>query len=254
MQVQLVSSDRHPTVQLTNGKFHAAGDPASPDYADVSLLPSLIALGDLNGDGLGDAAFLLAENYGGSGVFVSLVAALNAGGKPAQAGASLIDDRPDITALEILDQRIMLTGSIHGPNDPGCCAALPVSETFGLSKMGLVRRRLTTVTQEGTQRSISIENPFEGSQVPAGSVEVKGSLTGAPFENTLTVHVYDDTGKELMTGSIPASIASGQAGSFNSTIDLSAVPADTGVLLEVSDVSAADGSTLAMDSVELVIK
>ncbi|MBI3739109.1 MAG: hypothetical protein HY258_08705, partial [Chloroflexi bacterium] len=119
-QYQLVFQDLHKTVQLTNGAYQNGTDPASPDFVDVRLAEPM-AFGDLNGDGIGDAAVLLAENYGGTGVFVSVVAVLNQNGQPMQAAAEMIDDRPQINSLRIQNGQIYLDAVIHGPNDPGCC-------------------------------------------------------------------------------------------------------------------------------------
>ncbi len=130
MKVQLVARDSHPTVQLADGTYRSTNDTASPDYADVTLLAEPTALGDLNGDGIADAAALLAENYGGTGTFVSLLAILDVGGQPVQAGAYLIDDRPKIGSMRIDNGQITLGSEIHGPNDPGCCASLPVTDTL----------------------------------------------------------------------------------------------------------------------------
>ena len=250
MQVQLAATDRHPIVQLTNGQYHAGGDPAAVDYADVRLVADHVAFGDLNGDGAQDAAALMSENYGGTGVFVSVIAVLNTGGRPVQAGAALVDDRPQVIGLVISDRRILFRGNVHGPNDPGCCAALPVSEGFGLYPSGLQLVFLTSGGVAGTQRRIVNESPVSGSQAQAGPVQVKGSVTVAPFENTLALHVFDGTGKELLSGSIPVSAS----GSFDSLVNLSSLPAGMPVRLAISDVSAADGSTIALDSTELMIK
>ena len=85
---QLVIQDAHPIVQLTNGAYQSSTtDVSSPNYMSINLA-SQMAFGDLNGDGAGDAAVLLAENYGGSGVFVSVVAMLNQNGQPVQAASS----------------------------------------------------------------------------------------------------------------------------------------------------------------------
>ena len=103
-----------------------------------------MAFGDLNGDGSADAAVLLAENYGGSGVFVSLLAILNVGGHPVQAAAHMVDDRPKIRGLHIEGREIVLNADIHGPGDPSCCAAFAVSQVYGLSKSDLELRRLSS--------------------------------------------------------------------------------------------------------------
>ncbi len=254
MEVQLVSNDKHPTVKLVNGEYHA-GTAGSSDYADVLVVPDFIALGDINGDGQGDAAILLSENYGGSGVFVSLIPILNQGGQPVQAGSGArIDDRPKMTALQIQDGRINFTGSIHGPNDPMCCAAQGVVESYGLTKAGLQLLRFASDTPNGQRRTITIESPTNGSTVKAGPVQVKGSYTVSPFENTLVYQVTDQTGKELSSGPITVQGQMGQPGTFDASIDLSTVPAGVLVTISISDKSAADGSILAMDSVEVLIQ
>jgi hypothetical protein len=46
----------------------------------------------------------------------------------------------------------------------------------------------------------------------------------------------------------------GAPGTFDSVIDLSAIPAGTVIRIELQDLSMADGHMLAMDSVELVVK
>lgn len=248
MQVELAAQDGHPIVHLTNGEYHAGSAPNSTDYTDVRLVADHIALGDLNGDGLGDAAALLAENYGGSGVFVSVIAVLNSGGQPVQAGAALIDDRPKVTGLGIKNRRIVFAGTVHAPADPGCCASMPVVETFGLTKGGLKLQRLASGMPE---HSISIQSPPYGSLVPPANVQVSGTVSVPPLENTLAFRAYDATGKEWVRGAFSVSVT---AGTFGGTIDLSPVPAGILLRLEVSDISPADGSAMAMDSIEMLVK
>jgi hypothetical protein len=254
MKVELVAQDSHAVVQLTDGKYQSASDPSSRDYAAVTLLEQRLALGDLNGDGAGDAAVLLAENYGGTGTFVSVVALLNDDGKPVQAGAYMVDDRPVIKALRISERRIVLDGDIYGWNDPACCAAFPVSEILQLTKNGLTLQRLVSIAPGGSQRSIAIESPTTGTRVDSASVEIKGSFTSSPFENTRAYHVYDGSGNELTAGPILVKGEPGSSGTFDAPIDLTAIPAGTLLRLEISDLSAADGSPLAMDSVDLMIE
>ncbi len=45
----------------------------------------------------------------------------------------------------------------------------------------------------------------------------------------------------------------GAASAFNATLDLSAFPPGN-IRIEISDLSAADGSVLALDSVEVVVR
>ncbi len=249
MTVRLVANDAHQSVKLTDGEYKSGNDPTATGFAQVKLVNEPMAFGDLNGDGQGDAAALLAENYGGTGVFVSLLAIVNSGGQPVQAGAVMIDDRPKVNLLTIQDHLILLAGDIHGPDDPGCCAALPVSDVFGLSKGGLVLRQQASTAQDGTQRVIKITTPKEGAEVPASGLHVAGTYSVAPFENTLTYRIFDQMQNTIAAGTLPAT-----DGAFDGSIDLTGVPAGVLIRLEIADLSAANGATLAMDSVELMIK
>ncbi len=253
MQVTLQGNSQHQQVQLADGVYQSGDQPPAPDFASVNM-PDMIAFGDLNHDGVGDAAALLAENYGGTGVFTSVLAILNMNGSPVQVGAYMIDDRPMPAGLTIQDGKIVFVGSIHAPNDPGCCPSMPVTETLGLTKSGLQLLQLSSTTPAGQERAITIDSPQNGDQVAAGYVPVKGSFTISPFENTFSCKVLDATGKEWFSGPLTVTAELGQPGTFDNQIDLSMVPAGLLVRLEIMDVSAADGSTLAMDSVELMIK
>ena len=253
MQVTLQAGDRHPTVRLAKGSYVNGVDPVAPGFVSVNM-PDTIAFGDLNHDGAEDAAALLAENYGGTGVFTSVLAILNVNGEPVQVGAYTIDDRPMPSGLRIQDGKIVFGGSIHAPNDPGCCPTFPVVETFGLSKGGLQLERLASTTPTGQLRAINVESPQTGEQLPAGPLHIRGSFTISPFENTFACKVKDATGKEWFSGPLSVQAEMGKPGTFDNQIDLSMIPPGILVRLEIVDVSAADGSTLAMDSVELMIK
>ncbi len=253
MQVTLQGNDQHAKVQLADGVYQAGDQPPAPDFVSVNM-PDMIAFGDLNHDGVADAAALLAENYGGTGVFTSVLAILNVNGGPVQVGAYMIDDRPMPSGLTIQDGRIVFSGAIHAPNDPGCCPSMPVTETFGLTKSGLQLVRLSSTTPTGQERAIAIDSPKDGDQVAAGYVPVKGSFTISPFENTFSCKIVDATGKEWFSGPLTVTAELGQPGSIDNQVDFSMVPPGMLVRLEIRDVSAADGSTLAMDSVELMIK
>lgn len=238
------------TIQLTQGKYEAGN---GVDYLRASLLES-IAFGDLNHDGKPDAAILLAENGGGSGTFISLIAMLDQDGAPHQGSAIMVGDRPRINSLKIQDGKIVLEGVIHSKQAPLCCPDLPVIETYTLSKSGLILQRLESITPNGMQRGIAITSPKTG-DVVSGSFPLQGNVTIAPFENNLVYRIFDGQGNKLAEGPVTVNAANpGDAGTFDTTIDLTNIPAGLLVRLELQDLSAADGSTLAMDSVELMIK
>jgi hypothetical protein len=238
------------TVQLKDGVYESG---SGADYVSVHM-GDQIAFADLNADGKTDAVAVVGENYGGSGVFYYLAVYLDQDGKPQYYAAKLVDDRAKINAVTILKRQILLDALVHGLKDSMCCPTFPVKRIYQLSKSGLEWVRQTSKTPDGKERVITIESPANGDQV-SGSMQVKGTTSVAPFENNLTYKIFDPTGKELASG--PFSVTSdglGGPGTFDNPVDLSAIPAGMLIRFELSDVSAADGSILAMDSVEVLVK
>ena len=237
--------------RFSDGKF-TRGDTSSPDYADLRLL-DFFPLGDLNEDGVNDAAVLIAENYGGTGVFVSVHVMLNEGGQPRQAASYMIDDRPQINTLEIRNGEIFLDAIVHDVDDPMCCPEFPVTRTFRLVGASLALVNATSQTPGGLSRVISIESPFAG-QEGSGVLVIRGKVSIAPFENNLVMRVYNENGNELLVSPVMVDAPDvGAPGTFNVTLDLSAFPPGR-ILIELSDLSAADGSVLALDSVMVVVR
>ena len=237
--------------RFSDGKL-TRGDTSSPDYADLRLL-DFFPLGDLNEDGVNDAAVLIAENYGGTGVFVSVHVMLNEGGQPRQAASYMIDDRPQINTLEIRNGEIFLDAIVHDVDDPMCCPEFPVTRTFRLVGASLALVNATSQTPGGLSRVISIESPFAG-QEGSGVLVIRGKVSIAPFENNLVMRVYNENGNELLVSPVMVDAPDmGAPGTFNVTLDLSAFPPGR-ILIELSDLSAADGSILALDSVMVVAR
>jgi hypothetical protein len=239
------------TVTLVDGKYDRAT--SNEDILHVELRDP-IAFGDLNGDGAEDAAIVLSENMGGTGFFMSVVAVLNQGGMPVQSASRFLDDRAQLNGLVIVNGRIAVDAVIHGINDPMCCPNFPVVETMRLQGDKLILTRFTSGVSAGDERAINITGPADGNSV-SGSMQLTGTVTISPFENTLAYKFYGPAGDELKAGSfLVDSAGMGTPGTFNVTIDLTGIPLGTLVRFEVSDLSAADGSLLAMDSVELMVK
>ncbi len=238
------------TVTLSAGKFESG---SGIDFYSVVMQPE-VAYGDLNADGLEDAAILLAENQGGTGVFVSVIAVLNQEGQPVQAGSAYVDDRPIINSIAVQDGAIVLAATIHGPNDPMVSPTFPVTQTLQLNKTGLTLVRLTSIAGGGAERSITISEPANGTEV-GGYVVLKGNMPIAPFENNLVYRIYDQQGQQLGVGSFLVNAEDmGAPATFDQPIDLSDIPLGIIIRLELVEKSPADGSTLALDSVELLTK
>ena len=219
----------------------------------VNLLTH-IAFGDLNGDGLPDAAVFLAENGGGTGVFVSLVVVINQAGQPVQAGSVYIDDRPIIAGVEIVDGKIEVTATIHGVSDPGCCPALPVQQTYALEDGSPILIRQTSTSSSGTLRAIYITSPLSGSLVGT-PVQIQGNMPVAPFENNLVYRVYDLSFNELDAGPFGVTaIDMGMPAQFDNLVSSPAFLPGATLWFELMDTSAADGTPLAIERIKLTIQ
>jgi immunoglobulin-like protein involved in spore germination len=252
MTYALQQSDPPRTVTLVNGNF-TSPDPAALDYVNINLLDK-VAFGDLDGDGDEDAAVLVAESYGGSGDFISLVAITNDNGQPVQGASLYIDDRAQANDLAAGNGVITLDAIVHGPNDPMCCPTQRKVMSFTLTQQGLTLQTVTTFTPDGKERSIMIQLPTAGADL-SGSVQLSGSFTISPFENTLAFKIYDASGTELVSGPITVTAPElGGPGTFDTTVDLGVIQAGTQARITVQDISAADGSILAMASVTVTVK
>jgi immunoglobulin-like protein involved in spore germination len=252
-EYQLGATDALRLVQLTDGIFEQ-GTPGGEDYVSVNVT-DFVATGDLNGDGVKEIAALIAENYGGTGVFTFLVIFDDVGGKPVFRASIIVDDRPQLNALSIENEEIFLDATIHAADDPFCCPTLRTTRHYRLAptnQLDLID--YTTFTPAGQPRTITIEVPLDGAEIYS-SVQFRGRVAIAPFENNLVYRIYDISGIELAAGAMPVSARElGGPGTFNMVIAVGNVLSGAVIRIEIQDISAADGSLFAMDSVELVVK
>ena len=249
---QLGTPDSLQIVQLKDGKYEQ-GTPGGADYIAVQMT-EFVATGDLDADGSDEVAALVAENFGGTGVFVFLVVYKDTNGTPTFFASRIVDDRPQLNTLSIENGEIFLDATIHGTDDPMCCPTLKTARHYKLVNDQLDMTDFTSFTPDGRPRTITIESPVDGAEARS-TVQIKGSVAIAPFENNLTYSIKDGAGVEVSRGAMAVTAPDpGASGTFDSLIPLGNILTDTVITIEVQDLSAADGSLLAMDSVELVVK
>jgi hypothetical protein len=252
-QYQLGTRDDHAVVQLVDGIYKQGTDATTLDFAYIALTDK-VAFGDLNGDGVDEAAAMFLENYGGTGNFGLLAIYSNVNGLPVFLTSVLIDDRPMINGISIENGEVFLDAVTHGFDDGACCPTLQTTRRYVLMNNQLHMVNYTTNAPDGQKHEINITTPMNGTEA-SGSVQVSGTVSIAPFENTLSYSVYDEAGNQYTSGPLPVTAADpGAPGTFDAAFTLEGIPAGTTVYIEIQDVNAADGSWLAMDAVKLLVK
>jgi hypothetical protein len=121
----------------------SAGEYSGPPFIEggasrPTLVLQTTASGDLDQDGVADAAVVLVENSGGSGNFIYLAAVLNANGVPVNTSTILLGDRVKVQSIQVVDGQIQLAIFTHAPEDALCCPTQEAEMKFLLDAGQLV--------------------------------------------------------------------------------------------------------------------
>jgi len=98
----------------------------------VELLDMPPVLHDLDGDGIDDAAVLLAESSGGSGAFTWLAVIACRDGRAVNTGTIGLGDRVMIRSLGVQEGSIVVEFVAAGPGEPLCCPTRNVRNRYRL--------------------------------------------------------------------------------------------------------------------------
>ncbi len=118
------------SVTLVDGKY-AYKDPTNPPNPSnytVEYLTS--ATGDLNGDGVLDAAVILLANTSGTGAFFYLAAMVGGNGTLENTDTIYLGDRVVVETITIQDRMVNLQMIVHGPQDGLCCPSVKTTQTY----------------------------------------------------------------------------------------------------------------------------
>ena len=232
--------DEETPIRFRDGQGSIRYGAGATERVEAGLVGDLVAFGDLDGDGVADAAVVAFVNTGGSGTFIHLLALRDREGTPVQAGREFLGDRVNVRSIAISGGRIFVTMDAHGPGDGLCCPSIDTSRAFALSAGRLV-----------PTRALVIASPLPGETIATG-VEVRGSTTH-PSADGLAYLVYDARGGVIGLGKLTVEVDSGTLGTFAAPISFLAGDAGPG-RIEIVDVDSGDDAALARSSVQVLLE
>ncbi len=228
--------DENIPIQFTDGAGHIAFGEGATERVSAGIVNDTVAFGDLNGDGIADAAVIVYISGGGSGTFIHLVAVLDRDGQPAQAALAFLGDRVPVRSLAVTGGNVVAETVVHRPSDGLCCPSLQITRAFTLQGNRLVPRQ-----------ALVIESPLPGETVASG-VEVRGTASIYPSAGTLAYSVYDARGGVIGMGNLPVDGYGEQPATFAAPVDFIA-GADGPGRIEIVDTDTVNGSASARTSV-----
>lgn len=247
---ELFSPVVNSAIQMKDGKFSGVVE----GIELTSMILPEIQFGDLNADGIDDAAFLLAEDTGGSATFISLIVVYSKDGQYAQAPGWMIDDRPILHSLEIDQGVVKVAGLIHGPNDSMVNPTTEVKQEYLLFTDHLVITRFTSAFQGGAEHAILLDTPKAG-EIISDPIHIAGSMPIGPFENNISLSVTDEQGNQIYQSGFMVDAADmGAPATFDSQVAISGLVSGSRILLALEELSMADGTPIAINAVVLTVK
>jgi heat shock protein HslJ len=190
---------------LYEGEPFVEGGVAQPT---VQYIDNTEVYGDLTGSGLDDAAVLLVENSGGSGVFSYVGAQLNQDGQSLDGGAVLLGDRTQVISMAIEDGQVVVDIVTPGPDEPLCCGTLKLRKALALQDGKLAEvgsEELGTVSLDDLMDTSWALERLDFNQPVLSAVTVTaqfsdGQVTGLAGCNNYSASLSSDGGQNLTVG------------------------------------------------------
>ncbi len=170
-------------VTLKDGKSEIEAAPGSAEKIIDEYFGNS-AEGDLNGDGVKDAVFILTENGGGTGTFYYAVAALKIGDKYVGTNGIFLGDRIAPQTTEIRNGYVIVNYADRGTNEP-----FSEEPTHGISKYLAVENGALI------ESPIFVNTPLRGASI-SSPLKIEGVAKGMWFfEASFPLALLDGNGK-----------------------------------------------------------
>ena len=128
-------------VTLIDGRWVGAPSAGGASRPSLTLLRGAFASGDLDHDGVSEAAVVLGLGSGGSGDLIHLAILRRQGAAVVSVATALVGDRVAIRAMRIAGSRVELDVVQAGPGDALCCPGELASRAWDFADGRLVERK-----------------------------------------------------------------------------------------------------------------
>ena len=126
-------------IRFEDGQAEIAYGEGATQRHRFGLVGDLAVFGDLDGDGIADAAVIAYVDSGGSATEIYLIAVFDRDGAPVQAAREFLGERTRVQSLSISGGQIVVTLLAHADDDPLCCPSQKVTYTFDLEQVQRIR-------------------------------------------------------------------------------------------------------------------
>lgn len=163
--------DGETPIRFHGGRGSIEYGTGATERVQAAVAGDLIALGDLDGDNVADAAVVVSIDSGGSGTFIHLLAMQDRDNAPVQAGRVFLGDRVRVQSLTISGRRIFVTMLAHGPGDGLCCPSVEIGRAFTLRGRRLLpsRPNASPVGRRGAARLGQLHRRPDGGRRAVGN-------------------------------------------------------------------------------------
>ncbi len=135
------------TVTLVDGRYEAPAAEGSASDLAVEL-SEFVSEGDLDGDGVDEAAVVLVSSGGGSGSFYQLAVVAASSDGLVNVATAPLGDRVKIISFTVEDGAVAVNMLTQGPDDPMCC---PSNEVLRIYRLDGDELLLASETEFGAQ-------------------------------------------------------------------------------------------------------
>jgi beta-lactamase class A len=160
---------------LKDGVYEVAAAPGSASKTIIRLA-DIAAFGDLDGDGLPDAATVLIGTGGGSGTFVELSAVRNEAGVAHPLATTLLGDRVLVRGVAVADRVITVRLRARGATDPLTLRTREITRGYALDGDRLVLQSETETEVPTAPADDYVYRPERIDLAIGASRDVSGSL------------------------------------------------------------------------------